>query len=309
MREGKRAAAGTRAPAPAGTSSGTRAATGSVTGRALRVLEAFTPSAPVLTLTEISRRSGLPLTTAHRLVSELTGWGALERDPERGYRIGLRLWEIAALAPRGLGLRETALPHLSDLARVTGENVQLAVREGLSVVYVERLAGRASVPVLTRVGGRFALTPTSVGRVLLAHAPAEVQESALALRQRRFTEHTECDPARLRKVLAEVRQTGVAVCERQVTADSVSVAAPVLGADGEVVAAVSVVAHVETVQAHTLVPLVQVAASGISRALGAPQPGSRGGHARAGKARGRTDGGAARPPGVPEPPLSTGAGS
>lgn len=251
---------------------GDRSGTGSVTGRALRVLEAFSPSAPVLRLSGISRRSGLPLTTAHRLVGELAEWGALEREPDGSYRIGLRLWEVAALAPRGLGLREVALPHLSDLARVTGENVQLAVREGLDVVYVERLAGRDSVPVLTRVGGRFALTPTGVGRVLLAHAPADVQERALAQQLVRYTPRTECEPARLRQLLAEVRRTGVAVSERQVTMDSVSVAAPVYGAGAEVVAAVSVVAHVDSVQPHSLVPLVQVAAAGISRAAGAQPP-------------------------------------
>jgi DNA-binding IclR family transcriptional regulator len=307
MREGNRAAAGT--------------GTGSVTGRALRVLEVFSPAAPVLTLTEISRGTGLPLTTAHRLVNELAGWGALERDPAGGYRIGLRLWEIAALAPRGLGLREIALPHLSDIARVTGENVQLAVREDLSVVYVERLAGCASVPVLTRVGGRFALTPTGVGRVLLAHAPADVQERALAQQPVRYTERTECDPVRLRQALAEVRQTGVAVCERQVTMDSVSVAAPVLGPGNpgsEVVAAVSVVAHVERVQAHSLVPLVQVAASGISRALGSQPPAAAGGCANsgsgygdagAGRSRSRTDRQVTQPSSFSNSPMSTGTGS
>ncbi|WP_070015577.1 IclR family transcriptional regulator [Streptomyces nanshensis] len=322
MREAERAAA---------------AGTGSVTGRALRVLEVFSPEAPVLTLTEISRLAGLPLTTAHRLVSELAGWGALERDPAGGYRIGLRLWEIAALAPRGLGLREVALPHLSDLARATGENVQLAVREDLSVVYVERLAGCGSVPVLTRVGGRFALTPTGVGRVLLAHAPADVQERALAQRPVRYTERTECDPVRLRRLLAEVRRSGVAVCERQVTPDSVSVAAPVHGpgtggANGpygtgssgavgnaggvgaEVVAAVSVVAHVETVPAHTLVPLVQAAASGISRALGAPhgsvnRPAPRPRYADAGRSRSRTDRQVTQPSSFSNSPMSTGTGS
>lgn len=293
----------------------TAGGTGSVTGRALRVLEVFSPAAPVLTLTEISRRTGLPLTTAHRLVSELTGWGALERGPG-GYRIGLRLWEIAALAPRGLGLREVALPHLSDVARVTGENVQLAVREDLSAVYVERLAGRASVPVLTRVGGRFALTPTGVGRVLLAYAPADVQERALAQEPVRYTERTECDPVRLRRALAEVRHSGVAVCERQVTMDSVSVAAPVYGpggagaAGGEVVAAVSVVAHVETVPAHSLVPLVQVAASGISRALGSgPASGSGSGYASAGRPRSRTDRQVTQPSSFSNSPMSTGTGS
>ncbi|MFI6344353.1 IclR family transcriptional regulator [Streptomyces sp. NPDC050560] len=245
------------------------AASPSVTSRALRVLEVFAPSAPVRTLTDIARHTGLPLTTAHRLVGELTRWGALERDGEGGYRIGLRLWEVASLAPRGLGLRELALPQLSDLVHVTGENAQLAVREDLSVVYVERLAGRGAVPVLTRVAGRFALTPTGVGRVLLAHAPPEVQERALSGPPARCTPRTECDPGALRRALAEVRRTGVAICEGQVTLDSVSVAAPVHGPEGTVVAAVSVVAHLGRVEPHTLVPLVRVAARGISRALGA----------------------------------------
>jgi DNA-binding IclR family transcriptional regulator len=255
---------------PAGAPGAGTTGTGSVTGRALRVLEAFTPTAPAQSLTEISRRTGLPLTTTHRLVGELERWGALERDPAGCYRIGLRLWEIASLAPRGLGLRELALPQLSDLVHVTGENAQLAVREDLSVVFVERLAGRGAVRVLTRVAGRFALTPTGVGRVLLAYAPPEVQEEVLARPLVRCTEQTVCDAAALRQALAEVRHTGVAVCERQVTLDSVSVAAPVHGPRGDVVAAVSVVAHVDSVQPYTLVPLVQVAARGISRALGAP---------------------------------------
>ncbi len=251
---------------------GHRSGTVSVIGRALRVLEAFSPATPVLTLTDISRHTELPLTTAYRLVKELTSHGLLEREADGGYRIGLHLWEIASLAPRGLGLRELALPYLSDLGQVTRENVQLAVRENLSVLYVERLAGRSSVRVLTRVGGRFALPPTGVGRVLLAHAPADVQEQVLAQPVVAYTDHTLCDPVRLRRALAEVRHSGVAICRRQVTPDGLSVAAPVHGPGGEVVAAVSVVAHADKAEPRTLVPLVQVAARGISRALGAPLP-------------------------------------
>ncbi|RVU20905.1 IclR family transcriptional regulator [Streptomyces antnestii] len=241
----------------------------SVTARALQVLEAFTPERPVLRLADISRHTGLPLTTAHRLVRELAGWGALEREPSGGYRIGLRLWEIASLAPRGLGLREAALPYLSDLGHITRENVQLAVREDLSVVYVERLAGRDAVKVLTRVGGRFDLAPTGVGLVLLAHAPREVQEQVLSRPFVRHTEKTLCTSDEVRRVLAEVRRTGVATSDRQVTMDAVSIAAPVYGPDNTVVAAVSVVAHADAVTPHALAPLVQVAARGISRSLGA----------------------------------------
>jgi DNA-binding IclR family transcriptional regulator len=245
------------------------AANASVTARALRVLAAFTPDRPLLRLAEISRLSGLPLTTAHRLVKELAGWGALEREPAGGYRIGLRLWEIGSLAPRGLGLREAALPFLSDLGHITRENVQLAVREDLSVVYVERLAGHGAVRVLTRVGGRFALTPTGVGLVLLAHAPDTVVERALAQPLFRHTPMTLCTPQEVRQALAEVRRTGVAISDRQITMDAVSIAAPVYGPGNAVVASVSVVAHADRVNPHAVAPLVEVAARGISRALGA----------------------------------------
>ena len=143
----------------------------SLTDRSLDVLAAFTPDHPTRTLQEISRESGLPLTTTHRIVSDLVAWGALERTRSGRIQVGLRLWQVASLAPRGLGLREVALPYMEDLFVATGENVQLAVREQCETVFVERLTGRRSVTVLTRVGDRFALHATGVGLVLLAHAP------------------------------------------------------------------------------------------------------------------------------------------
>ena len=133
-----------------------------------------------MTLTELSRHAKVPLSTAHRMVNQLVEWGALERDEDGYYRVGLRLWELAALAPRGPGLRERALPYLEDLSQVTRENVQLAVREGSAIVFVEHIAGSSAVPVFTRVGSRFPTTATGVGLVLLAHAPVEVQDEVLA---------------------------------------------------------------------------------------------------------------------------------
>lgn len=244
--------------------------TGSVTARALQLLDAFSPERSALTLTDLARRAGLPLSTAHRLVHDLATWGALERDASGRYRIGLRLWEVASLAPRGLALRELALPYLEDLSQVSHENVQLGVREGLEVVFVERIAGRGAVPVLTRVGGRFPLPPTGLGLVLLAHAPADVQEQVLAAPLSRFTAHTIVSATQLRQVLAEVRRLGHAVSDRQVTTDSVSVAAPVWGEEGSVIAAISVVVRHDGLPPSTLVPAVRAAARGISRAVGAP---------------------------------------
>nr|WP_106181819.1 IclR family transcriptional regulator [Prauserella shujinwangii] len=241
--------------------------TRSVTAKVLAMLEAFTPATPQLTLSELARRAGISLPTAHRRAAELVEWGALERGADGRYRIGLRLWEVASLAPRGLRLRDVAMPFLEDLYEVTHENVQLAVREGLELVFVERIAGRRAVPVLTRVGGRFALHATGVGLVLLAHAPAEVQERALAAPLQAYTAKTVTEPDRLREVLAAVRRNGYAVSDGQVTLDALSVAAPIRGPGDEVIAAVSLVVRADTAAPITLAPLVQAAARGISRSL------------------------------------------
>ncbi|GIJ73781.1 hypothetical protein Voc01_086980 [Virgisporangium ochraceum] len=177
------------------------------------------------------------------------------------------MFELGALAPRGLGLREAALPFMEDLYEVTHENVQLAVRDHDEVVFVERFAARDAVAVLTRVGGRFAMPPTGVGLVLLAHAPPDVQERVLAAPLTRFTAHTVTDPRRLRRLLADVRRTGYAVSDRQVTDDAVSVAAPVTAGD-TVVAALSVVVRGSSAAAvRGVTPTVRAAARGISRLL------------------------------------------
>ncbi|MCQ9131614.1 IclR family transcriptional regulator [Streptomyces sp. IBSBF 2807] len=236
--------------------------------RLLSVLAAFDHAHTALSLSDISRRARLTLTTAHRLVGALTEWGALERDPCGVYHVGLRLWEVAALAPRGLALRQVALPFLEDLYEATHENVQLAVRDGSEVVYTEWLSGRSAVGVHIRVGARWPLHVTGVGLALLAHCGSGFQEAYCAGPLTAYTSHTLTDPALLRRALAEVRHSGVAVSSRQVTDDALSVAAPVRGPDGAVTAAVSVVVPYADAQVPVLAPAVRLAARGISRALG-----------------------------------------
>lgn len=247
---------------------GERSEKETVVGKLVDLLAAFSPRHPELTLSEMARFSGLATTTVHRLAGELTERGLLERGSDRRYRIGLALFEIAALAPRGPGLREVALPFMEDLYEVTRENVQLAVRAGDEMVFVERIAGRSSVGVRTRIGGRFPMPPTGVGLVLLAHSPADVQQRVLEAPLARYTPYTLTDPESLRNTLAEVRRTGVAISDRQVTSDAVSVAVPVH--DGhEVVAALSVVQRFGGARPSSLTPAVRAAALGMSRSLSA----------------------------------------
>lgn len=246
-------------------------ASNSVATRLFRVLEAFSAQRPALTLSAISRHSGLALTTTHRLVGELTKWGALERDVHGRYRVGLRLYELAALAPRGTLLREVAMPHLGDLYEATHENVQLGVLDGRDVVYVERISGRDAVRVSSRVGGRLPLHATGVGLVLLAHADHELQDAILAGPLERFTPHTISTAYRLRRELAEVRRNGYVISDRQIELSTLSVAAPVFDDTDTVTAALSVVVPAQGTDPRTLVPAVRSAARGISRALGSPR--------------------------------------
>lgn len=232
----------------------------------LAILGAFDVDHRELTLTELAHRADLTLSTAQRRAAEMTGWGALERTDTGRYRVGLRLWEVGSLAPRGIGLREAALPFMEDLYVVSRQNVQLAVREGTEVVFVERIAGRSAVPVLTRVGGRFALHATGVGLVLLAFAPNEVFDEVVGNGLMAYTPATITDPNVLRRVLADVRRDGYVVSAGAVTPDALSVAAPITEPDGRVIAALSLVVGIEDARPQALAPLVRAAARGISRA-------------------------------------------
>ncbi|WP_324278092.1 IclR family transcriptional regulator [Blastococcus brunescens] len=198
----------------------------SVTSRALAILDAFDSTAPRLTLTEIAERSGIPLTTAHRLLGELTDWGALTRRSDGRFEIGRKLWDLGLLAPVQLELRQVAAPFLQDLHTTIRDTVHLAVREGLQALYVERISGRESVPIVSQVGSRLPLHATGVGKVLLAAAPPDVVEQALRSLTRQ-TRHTLVDPGRIRRELAEVRRRQYARTSEEMSPGAASLAVPV----------------------------------------------------------------------------------
>ncbi|WP_436698580.1 IclR family transcriptional regulator [Nocardioides sp. BYT-33-1] len=237
-----------------------------VVSRSLALLFSFDDAHRRLTLSELARRAGLPLPTAHRLVAELVAGGALVRRTDGEYVVGRRLWQVGLLAPVETGLREVAAPFMNDLHATTRATVHLAVREGTEVLYLERLSGRASVPVVSTVGSRLPLHATGVGKVLLAHAPDDVATDALA-RLTRVTPYTITQPARLREQLDRVRRDGYATTVEEMTLGACSVAVPVL-AGSRVVAALGVVVPSLKRDRARLVAGLQVAAQGIGRSLG-----------------------------------------
>lgn len=241
-----------------------------VSRRIFAVLDSFDTTHRRQRLTDIAQRSGLSMPTAHRLVGELTTWGALTRDPDGGYAIGRRLWDLGLLAPAHTGLREIASPFLHDIYGATLATVHLAVRDGTTALYLDRLSGHASVPVVSRVGSRLPLHATGVGKVLLAHAPEDVQRAVLGSLER-ITGYTVVQPGRLRNDLARVRQDGFAQTSEEMSLGACSVAVPVR--DGQhVVAALGIVVPTIKRDRARLVAALQVAAQGIRRSLGSASP-------------------------------------
>lgn len=239
----------------------------SVASRLLALLAAFDGEHRSLTLSELSRRAGLPLATTHRLVGELTAWGALVRRESGEFVVGRRLWDIGLLAPVQVGLRQVASPFLNDLYGATLATVHLAVRDGTEVLYLDRLSGHDSVPVVSQIGSRLPMHATGVGKVLLAYAEEDVQAQVLA-NLTRITAYTITQPGRLRAQLRAVRQEGYAHTNEEMSLGACSVAVPVRAPDGSVVAALGIVVAGLRRDRARLVAALQVAAHGIGRSIG-----------------------------------------
>ena len=238
----------------------------SVAQRVLAIFAAFDPEHPELRLTDLARRAGLSLPTTHRLVGELAAGGMLARRPDGRYVIGPKTWDLGLLAPVRTGLRELASPFLHDIYAATLATVHLAVRDDRQALYLDRLSGHASVPVVSTIGSRLPLHATGVGKVLLAYAPEDVQQRSLASLER-ITPFTITQPGRLRSELARVRQEGFAQTSEEMSLGACSVAVPVRGADDSVVAALGLVVARVGRDRSRLVTALHVAAEGIHRTL------------------------------------------
>jgi DNA-binding IclR family transcriptional regulator len=241
----------------------------SVSSRLLSLLAAFDADHPQLALTEIARRAEVPLSTTHRLVAELVSWGALARRADGRYVIGRRLWDLGLLSPVQGELRKVASPYLHDIYAATGATVHLAVRDGTRVLYIDRLAGHASVPVVSEVGSRLPMHATGVGKVLLAYAPESVVTEVLENLER-VTPYTVVDRGRLLRQLSAVRTHGFARTDEEMSLGACSVAVPVLGARNRVRAALGIVVPSLKRDAPRLVAALQVASAGITRELTGP---------------------------------------
>ncbi len=205
--------------------------------RVAQILDAFVDAGETLTLAQLTKASGLPRSTVHRYAEQLVDVGWLERQAGT-YAIGSRLFELGSLARRCSRLRIAARPHLQWLAATSSLAVNLAVLDGVEVVYLERMLLR-QFKLPTRDGGRMPAYCTGVGKALLAYADEADVERVLQAGLEPRTPFTVTSPAALRSELEAIRATGIAHDREEAYRGIVCVAAPVRGS-GRAIAAVSV---------------------------------------------------------------------
>jgi IclR family pca regulon transcriptional regulator len=246
--------------------------------RGLAILSAFRSGRPLLGVSELGREIGLGRSTTHRYVATLTALGYLQQDPAtRKYRLGPRVLDLGFSAINSMELRELAAPHLQQLSDETGFTVNMAVLDGVDIVYVERCrssrAGQREIDLNLHVGSRMPAYCTSMGKVLLAYLDADERDELLE-RSRLVQRgpNTLTTRKSLRAELERVQREGFAINNEELAYGLRSIAAPVRQHDGAVAAAVNHAVHSSMLSLQELVarltPALLETASEISARAG-----------------------------------------
>lgn len=209
----------------------------SILTKAFDLLRAFNPYQRVMTLSELSRASGLPKSTVHRLLARLVELGAVEHH-RSGYKLGLGLLQLGAGTPAGY-MRDLALPYLAQLHRWSSASVHFAVLRQLDVVYLEKLAGKDSRSTITNVGSRLPAHCTAIGKALLAYEDLDDLAALLPSPLPAMTTHSITRVDALIAELRTVRDEGVAREQSEAQLGLACMAAPVV-MNGFAIGAVSV---------------------------------------------------------------------
>lgn len=208
--------------------------------RGLSVIRAFDAEYPELTLTDVSKRVGIPAAAARRFLRTLQTLGYVRTEGKR-FALTPRVLELGFSYLSALSLPEMMQPHLEKLSHELEESVSAAVLSGSDIVYVARVPTRRIMAVGITIGTRFPAHATSMGRVLLSSLPAEERAFLLAdVKLDPLTERTITTLAGLDAELDRVRGQGWALVDGELEIGLRSIAAPIRGRDGKTVAAVNV---------------------------------------------------------------------
>ncbi len=210
--------------------------------KALRILEAFTPSEAEWGVRDLSLRLGLPKSVVHRLVQTLAQGGLLEQNPSsQKYHMGLRAFEIGRLYLEGNRFHREGLRILRDLAATTTYTCYLGVLDGPDAVALAVEYGSHPVRIVGAAGDRFPAHAVAFGKAMLATLPThEVLARLGPAPLRQLTAATDTDLQQILADLIRIRRLGYAVAREETYPGVTSIGTPVYGPDGRAVAALSV---------------------------------------------------------------------
>lgn len=205
-----------------------------------RILECFSASRRSLALGEICKLTGLPKSTAHRLVASMREAGLVDQDRDRDrYRLGLWLFELGNLVLANMDLHREAQPNVEHLGRIGGQAVHLAVFDGVQAVVINRSDPNPEGKMLPRLIENAPAHSTSVGKAILAFQPEEVIERIKGLGLRQFTDSTIVSAGALDQELANIRARGFAIDEGEHEPGLRCIGAPIRDQTGRVFASIS----------------------------------------------------------------------
>ncbi len=237
--------------------------------RTFALLDMLAAQPEPVSLKEISERTGLHPSTAHRILNDLTLGRYVDRPQAGSYRLGMRLLELGNLVKDRIDVREAALGPMRELHKLTHQAVNLSMRQGDEIIYVERsYSERSGMQVVRTVGGRAPLHLTSVGKLFLAFdEPSRVRSYATRTGLTGHTRNSITDIARLERELTLVRTTGVARDDEELELGVRCMAAGIFDDQGKLLAGLSISAPADRLEEPWLERVRQTAAQ-ISSALG-----------------------------------------
>ncbi len=237
--------------------------------RAFALLDLLATHPDPISLKQISERTGLHPSTAHRILNDLTIGRYVDRPEAGNYRLGMRLLELGNLVKARLDVRDAALGPMRELHRLTHQPVNLSMRQSDEIVYIERTySERSGMQVVRAIGGRAPLHLTSVGKLFLAQDdPTRVRAYAARTGLAGHTRNSITELGRLERELSRVNQYGTARDDEELELGVRCMAASILDDQGKLVAGLSISAPADRLEESWLERLKETAAQ-ISTALG-----------------------------------------
>lgn len=209
--------------------------------RAMRVLECFSVQNPELGITEIAKMLGMQKSTIHNIVRTFEKDGYIVQNPRTyKYYLGYKILHLGYIVNHHMGLRDIFLPYMRQIAEDAHEVCYFGILNNGEVLYIEAVYPSSQQQTRNILGERAPLHCTGLGKAMLAYLPQEEIEQVIGGEMKAYTSYTLCEPTVLRDHLEEIRLRGYSVDNMEHEFGVKCVAVPVFGANGQVMAAVSV---------------------------------------------------------------------